>query len=190
MSNVLMEISLHADTQHRAVYLSRYQFIWEIIDTSELAIFEAIFRWDTWRRLSTAIHNPMRVMEQSNWLRYSWFSIRSSARSDLLLVSHEAQLTMQQGLPMTERERERESSVKTLFGKDCRLGSVKTQELVLATLLMSTKWQWNCVPHPHHFYQTSKLKYIPGTRLHIYISHHHYCTYFTTWFGHLAELGL
>ena len=44
MSNVLMDISLHADTQHRAVDLSRYQFIREIIDTSELTIFEAIFR--------------------------------------------------------------------------------------------------------------------------------------------------
>ena len=63
MSNVLMDISLHADTQHRAVDLSKYQFIREIIDTSELTIFEAIFRRDTWRRLSTAIHNPMRVME-------------------------------------------------------------------------------------------------------------------------------
>ena len=50
--------------------------------------------------VSTAIHNPIRVMEQSNWLRYSWFCIRSSARSDLLLVSHEALLTMQQRLPM------------------------------------------------------------------------------------------
>ena len=29
-------------------------------------------------------------MEYSNWLRYSWFCIRSSARSDLLLVNHEA----------------------------------------------------------------------------------------------------
>ena len=93
MSNVLMDISLHADTQHRAVDLSSYQFIREIIDTSELTIFEAIFRWDTWRRLSTAIHNPMRVTEKSNWLRYSWFCIRSSARSDLLLVSHELLLT-------------------------------------------------------------------------------------------------
>ena len=63
MSNALMDISLHADTQHRADDLSRFQFIREIIDTSELTIFEAIFRWDTWRRLSTAIHNPMWVME-------------------------------------------------------------------------------------------------------------------------------
>ena len=78
----------------------RYQFIREIMDTSELTTFEAIFRWDTWRRLSTAIHNPMRVMELSNRLRYSRFCIRSSARSDLLLVSHEALLTMQQRLPM------------------------------------------------------------------------------------------
>ena len=100
MSNVLMDISLHADTQHRAVDLSRYQFIREIIDTSELTTFEAIFRWDTWIRLSTAIHNPMRVMEYSNRLHYFWFCIRSSARSDLLLVSHEALLTMQQRLPM------------------------------------------------------------------------------------------
>ena len=53
-------------------------------------------RWNVWRSLSTAIHNPMRVMEWSNRLRYSWFCIRSSARSDLLLVSHEALLTMQQ----------------------------------------------------------------------------------------------
>ena len=83
MSNVLMDISLHADTQHRTVDLSWYQFIWEIINTSQLTIFEAIFRWDTCRRLSTAIHNPMRVMEQSNWLRYSWFCIRSSARGHL-----------------------------------------------------------------------------------------------------------
>ena len=52
MSNVLMDISLHADTRHRPVDLSRYQFIREIIDTSKLIIFEAIFRWDTWRRLS------------------------------------------------------------------------------------------------------------------------------------------
>ena len=44
MSNVLMDIPLHADTQHRAVDLSSYQFIREIIDTSELTIFEAIFR--------------------------------------------------------------------------------------------------------------------------------------------------
>ena len=44
MSNVLTDISLHADTQHRAVYLSRYQFIQEIIDTSKLIIFEAILR--------------------------------------------------------------------------------------------------------------------------------------------------
>ena len=44
MSNVMMDISLHADTQHIAVELSRYQFIREIIDTSELTIFEAIFR--------------------------------------------------------------------------------------------------------------------------------------------------
>ena len=100
MSNVLMDISLHADTRHRPVYLSRCQFIREIIDTSKLIIFEAIFRWDTWRRLSTAIHNPMRVVEWSNWLRYSWFCIRSSARSDLLLLSHEALLTRQQRLPM------------------------------------------------------------------------------------------
>ena len=49
MSNVLMDISLHADT---GVDLSRYQFIREIINTSELTIFEAIFRWDTWRRFS------------------------------------------------------------------------------------------------------------------------------------------
>ena len=53
-----------------------------------------------WRRLSIAIHNPMRVMEWSNRLRYFWFCIRSSARSDLLLVSHEALLTMQQRLLM------------------------------------------------------------------------------------------
>ena len=94
--NALMDISLHADTQHRAVDLSRYQFIQEIIDTSQFTIFEAIFRWDTWRRPSTAIHNPMRLMEQSNWLRYFWFCIRSSVRSDLLLVSHETRVqTMQ-----------------------------------------------------------------------------------------------
>ena len=90
MSNALMDISLHADTQHRAVDLLRYQFIREIIDTSELTISEAIFRWDTWRRLSTAIHNPMRVMEYSNWLRYSWFCIPSSARSDLSWSATEA----------------------------------------------------------------------------------------------------
>ena len=47
MSNVLTDISLHADTQHIAVALSRYQFIPEIIDTSERIIFEAIFKWDT-----------------------------------------------------------------------------------------------------------------------------------------------
>ena len=41
MSNVLMDISLHADIQHRAVDLSRYQFIREIIDTSGFAIFKA-----------------------------------------------------------------------------------------------------------------------------------------------------
>ena len=38
------------------VDLSSYQFIREIIDTSKLNIFEAIFRWDTWedcRLLST-----------------------------------------------------------------------------------------------------------------------------------------
>ena len=40
-----------------------YQFIREIINTSKLTIFEAIFRWNIWRRLSTAIHNPMRVIE-------------------------------------------------------------------------------------------------------------------------------
>ena len=100
MSNVLMDRSLHSDTQHRAVDLPSYQFIREIINTSNLNTFEAIFRWNTWRRLSTAIHNPLRVMEWSNRLRYSWFSIRSSARSDLLLVSHETLLTMQQRLPM------------------------------------------------------------------------------------------
>ena len=44
MSNVLMDISLHEDTQHTAVDLSIYQFIGEIIDTSELNIFEAMFR--------------------------------------------------------------------------------------------------------------------------------------------------
>ena len=42
MPNVLMDISLHTDTQHRAVDLSSYQFIWEIINTSKLTIFEAI----------------------------------------------------------------------------------------------------------------------------------------------------
>ena len=62
-----------------------YQFIREIINTSKLTIFEAIFRWNDWRRLSTAIHSPMWVMEQDNRLHYSWFCIRSSARSDLLL---------------------------------------------------------------------------------------------------------
>ena len=36
----------------------------------------------------------------SNRLRYSWFCIRSSARSDLFLVSHEALPTMRQRLPM------------------------------------------------------------------------------------------
>ena len=49
MSNVLMDILLHADTQHRAVDLSVYA---EIIDTSELTIFEAIFRWHTCRFLT------------------------------------------------------------------------------------------------------------------------------------------
>ena len=44
MSNVLMDISLHTDTQGRAVYLLRYQFMQEIINTSEPTIFEAIFR--------------------------------------------------------------------------------------------------------------------------------------------------
>ena len=39
-----MDMSLHVDTQHGAVDLSSYQFIREIIDTSELTIFEAIFR--------------------------------------------------------------------------------------------------------------------------------------------------
>jgi len=43
MSNVLMDIPLQADTQHRTVDLSSYQFTQEIIDTSELTIFEAIF---------------------------------------------------------------------------------------------------------------------------------------------------
>ena len=43
-SNVLMDIPLHADTQHIAVDLSSYQFIPEIINTSELTIFEALFR--------------------------------------------------------------------------------------------------------------------------------------------------
>ena len=61
-----------------------YQFIQEIINTSKLTIFEAIFRWNVWRRLSAAIHNSMRVMEQHNRLRHSWFSIWSSAHSDLL----------------------------------------------------------------------------------------------------------
>ena len=42
MSNVLMDIWLHADTQHRAVDLSSYQFIREIINTSKLTTFEAI----------------------------------------------------------------------------------------------------------------------------------------------------
>ena len=50
-------------------------------------------------RLET-IHNPMRVMELSNRLRYSRFCIRSSARTDLLLVSHEALPTMQKRLPI------------------------------------------------------------------------------------------
>ena len=49
MSNVLVNISLHADTQHRAVDLSSYQFIQEIINTSKLTIFEAVFRWNTWK---------------------------------------------------------------------------------------------------------------------------------------------
>ena len=44
MSNVLMDILLHAETQHSAVDLSSYQFIQKIIDTSELTIFEAVFR--------------------------------------------------------------------------------------------------------------------------------------------------
>ena len=42
----------------------------------------------------------MRMMEQNKRLRYSRFCIRSSALSDLLLVSHEALPTMQQRLPM------------------------------------------------------------------------------------------
>ena len=42
MSNALMDISLHADTQHRAVDLSSYQFIQEIINTSKLTIFEVV----------------------------------------------------------------------------------------------------------------------------------------------------
>ena len=50
-------------TQHRAVDLLSYQFIPEIINTSKLTIFGAIFRWDSWKRLSTAIQNPMWVME-------------------------------------------------------------------------------------------------------------------------------
>ena len=42
MSNVLIDIWLHGDTQHRAVDLSSYQFIREIINTSKLTTFEAI----------------------------------------------------------------------------------------------------------------------------------------------------
>ena len=38
MPNVLMDISLHTDTQHRAVDLSSYQFIREIINTSKFTI--------------------------------------------------------------------------------------------------------------------------------------------------------
>ena len=38
MSSVLIDISLHADTQHRAVDLSSYQFIQKIINTSKLTI--------------------------------------------------------------------------------------------------------------------------------------------------------
>ena len=38
MSNVLMDISLHANTQHRTVDLSSYQFIREITNTSKLTI--------------------------------------------------------------------------------------------------------------------------------------------------------
>ena len=54
MSNVLTDISLHTDTQHSAVNLSSYQFIWEIISTSKLTIFEAVFQWNIRRRLSAA----------------------------------------------------------------------------------------------------------------------------------------
>ena len=54
-------------THNTGLDLSRYQFIREIIDTSELTTFEATFRWDTWRRLSTAIHNSIAASILKSW---------------------------------------------------------------------------------------------------------------------------
>ena len=61
MSNVLTEISLHADTQHRAVDLSVYT---EIIDTSELTIFEVG---------SGSLSSPMR--EHRNFAQFYCISV-------------------------------------------------------------------------------------------------------------------
>ena len=98
MSSVLMDMSLHADTHHRAVLIIR---LYKILSPPQnLPHLKQSFGENAWRRLSTAIHSPMRVMEPRNRLRYSWFCIRSSVRSDLLLVSHEALPTMQQRLLM------------------------------------------------------------------------------------------
>ena len=75
MSNVLMDISLQADTQHWAVlsvYMKNYQHLKTYYIWSNLSV----------KKLSAAIHNLMPEMEQHNWLCCSWFC---TVCSDLLL---------------------------------------------------------------------------------------------------------
>ena len=51
-------------THNTELSICRNISLYEKLSTPQnLPYFVAIFTWDTWRRLSTAIHNPMRVVE-------------------------------------------------------------------------------------------------------------------------------
>ena len=63
-----------------------YQFIREIINTSKLTISEAVFRWNVWKRLSAAIHSPMRMMEQRNRIRLYYQFIRKIINTSKLTI--------------------------------------------------------------------------------------------------------